>query len=85
MKNKDIESKYETEVKKYEESKLSKLSNHSMKIENIRLKSSINFNERLLNNEINLMINDLELFNKLINFKKNLKNLRKLLKMIYNF
>ena len=76
MKNKDIESKYETEVKKYEESKLSKLSNHSMKIENIRLKSSINFNERLLNNEINLMINDLELFNK---FQKESKEFEKII------
>ena len=35
IKNKDIENKYETEIKKYEESKLTKLSDHSMKIENI--------------------------------------------------
>ena len=68
--NNDIENKYQTEVRKYENSKIP--SNHSNHLENIRLISAINFNEKLLNNSIKLMNNDLELFNK---FKKESKGI----------
>ena len=69
-KNNDIENKYQKEVKKYENSKIPlDKSNH---LENIRLTSSINFNEKLLNNSIKLMSNNLELFNK---FKKESKGI----------
>ena len=66
--NNDIENKYQTEVRKYENSKIPL--NHINHLENVRLTSSINFNEKLLNNSIKLMGNDLELFNK---FKKETK------------
>ena len=69
-KNNDIENKYQKEVKKYENSKIPlDKSNH---LENIRLTSSINFNEKLLNKSIKLMSNNLELFNK---FKKESKGI----------
>ena len=70
LKNKDIESKYETQIKKYEESKFHRLNNYLYQIENIRLISSLNINEKLLNNSLNIMTNNLELFNK---FKKESK------------
>ena len=70
LKNKDIESKYETQIKKYEESKFHRLNNYLNQMENIRLISSLNINEKLLNNSLNKMISDLELFNK---FKKESK------------
>ena len=70
LKNKDIESKYETQIKKYEESKFHRLNNYLNQMENIRLISSLNINEKLLNNSLNIMTNNLELFNK---FKKESK------------
>lgn len=70
LKNKDIESKYETQVKIYEESKFHRLNKYLNQIENIRLISSLNINEKLLNNSLNIMTNNLELFNK---FKKESK------------
>ena len=70
LKNKDIESKYETQIKKYEESKFHTLNNYLNQMENIRLISSLNINEKLLNNSLNIMTNNLELFNK---FKKESK------------
>ena len=70
LKNKDIESKYETQVKIYEESKFHRLNNYLNQMENIRLISSLNINEKLLNNSLNIMTNNLELFNK---FKKESK------------
>ena len=70
LKNKDIESKYETQIKKYEESKFHRLNKYLNQIENIRLISSLNINEKLLNNSLNIMTNNLELFNK---FKKESK------------
>ena len=65
IKNQDIERNYQIEVKKYEESKIPRIYNYSSKMENIRLNLAINFNEKLLNNILDLMNNDLELFNKL--------------------
>ena len=62
--NQDIENKYKSEIKNYEEYKFPRLKNYVNKSENIKLSSSIKINEKLLNNSINLMINDLELFNK---------------------
>lgn len=53
LKNKDIESKYETQIKKYEESKFHRLNNYLNQMENIRLISSLNINEKLLNNSLN--------------------------------
>ena len=70
LKNKDIESKYETQIKKYEESKFHRLNNYLNQMENIRLISSLNINEKLLNNSLNITTNNLELFNK---FKKESK------------
>ncbi len=70
LKNKDIESKYETQIKKCEESKFHRLNNYLNQMENIRLISSLNINEKLLNNSLNIMTNNLELFNK---FKKESK------------
>ena len=70
LKNKDIESKYETQIKKYEESKFHRLNNYLNQMENIRLISSLNINEKLLNNSLNIMTNNLQLFNK---FKKESK------------
>ena len=70
LKNKDIESKYETQTKKYEESKFHRLNNYLNQMENIRLISSLNINEKLLNDSLNIMTNNLELFNK---FKKESK------------
>jgi len=70
LKNKDIESKYQTQIKKYEESKFPRLNNYLNQMENIRLISSLNINEKLLNKTLNIMSNDLELFNK---FKKESK------------
>ena len=71
-KNNDITNKYQEELRKYEDSKIPKLSNHYNYMDNIRLTSSINFNEKLLSNSINIMNNDLELFNK---FRKESKGI----------
>ena len=71
-KNNDIANKYQEEVRKYEDSKIPKLSNHYNYMDNIRFTSSINFNEKLLSNNINIMNNDLELFNK---FRKESKGI----------
>ena len=71
-KNNDITNKYQEEVRKYEENKIPKLTNHYNYMDNIRFTSSINFNEKLLSNNINIMNNDLELFNK---FRKESKGI----------
>ena len=71
-KNNDIKNKYQTEVRKYEDCKIPKLVDYTNHLEKVRLTSSINFNEKLLNSSINLMDNDLELFNK---FKKESKGI----------
>ena len=63
IKNQDIENKYQTVIKKYEESKVTKLNNYSNMQENIKKKSEININEKKLNNNINLIIQDLEIIN----------------------
>ena len=65
--HKQIMNKYQTELRKFEEAKIQRINTYTNHLQNIRLASSINFNEKLLNNSINIMNNDLELFNKLKN------------------
>ena len=70
--HKEIINKYQSNLRKLEENKINRINTYTNHLQNIRLASSINFNEKLLNNSINIMNNDLELFNK---FKKEFKGI----------
>ena len=70
--HKEIINKYQSDLRKLEENKINRINTYTNHLQNIRLASSINFNEKLLNNSINIMNNDLELFNK---FKKEFKGI----------
>ena len=65
IQNKEMESKFQTEVKKYQDYKFPRFTNYSNKNENNRLISENNYNEKLFNNSLNLILNNLEAFNKL--------------------
>ncbi len=62
---KNIDDKYQEQIKKLYSHVYPNLKEHSYKDENARLISTININEKILSNSLNLMTKDIELFNKI--------------------
>ncbi len=62
---KNIDDKYQEQINKLYSHVYPNLKEHSYKDENARLISTININEKILSNSLNLMTKDIELFNKI--------------------